>query len=149
MNTDISRVLVATDFSECSLAAVRWAAKTATAFGATLDLIHVWSYAPVYTRAMVSSGPPEEAVKRTEQEARRGLMEFHERIKAEGIEINAVLVRSGTPAEAVLYEAEEGRYDLLVAGTHGRTGVSRVFLGSVAEKLVRSAKCPVLTVRWE
>ncbi len=67
MNTDISRVLVATDFSECSLAAVRWAAKTATAFGATLDLIHVWSYAPVYTRAMVSSGPPEEAVKRTEQ----------------------------------------------------------------------------------
>lgn len=147
MSNDVTRILVATDFSECSMEAVRLAWKSAQAFGATLDLIHIWSYAPVYTRAMVSSGPPENAVKRTEQQARERLAAFQARIDEEGITINAVLVRSGTPAEGILHEVEVGRYSLLVAGTHGRKGVSRLFLGSVAEQLVRSAHCPVLTVR--
>ncbi|MFT5683643.1 MAG: nucleotide-binding universal stress UspA family protein [Myxococcota bacterium] len=147
MSNDVTRILVATDFSDCSMEAVRLAWKSAQAFGATLDLIHIWSYAPVYTRAMVSSGPPEDAVKRIEQQARERMATFQVQIDAEGITINAVLVRSGTPAEGVLHETEAGRYDLLVAGTHGRKGVSRLFIGSVAEKLVRSASCPVLTVR--
>jgi nucleotide-binding universal stress UspA family protein len=59
--------------------------------------------------------------------------------------VNATLVRAGEPAYEVLRLAEEGQYDLILMGTHGRTGLGRVLIGSVAEKISRLAKQPVLT----
>ena len=59
----------------------------------------------------------------------------------------AVKALVGVPWEAIADAAREGKYDLLVVGTHGRTGVSRAFIGSVAERLVRQAPCSVLVVR--
>jgi nucleotide-binding universal stress UspA family protein len=70
--------------------------------------------------------------------------------KTNGLEGNPAVtyeVVQGTPYNAILTVAKDGDFDLVVMGTHGRTGISHVLLGSVAEKVVRHARCPVLTIR--
>ena len=66
---------------------------------------------------------------------------------ARQIEVNTSFCEPGDPATTIVEHAAQGGYDLLVLGTHGRTGIAHAALGSVAEKVVRSAPCPVLTVR--
>jgi len=147
MTDTIQRILVATDFSSCSSAALERAGYIAGSLGAQLTAIHVWNYKAVYTDAMVGSGPPEDAVHKREAEAAEGMAAFTERARAAGVTITETLMRRGSPEEEIVKAAEEGGFDLIVMGTHGREGVPRFFIGSVAEHVVRRAGCPVLTVR--
>jgi nucleotide-binding universal stress UspA family protein len=117
-------VLFATDFSEASEPAGRVAVEIARSFGARLCVVHV---VPPVTDASV-------AAERVAATAR-----------ALGVKVDTVLLSGRAAAELVAY-ARDKRADLIVIGTHGRTGVSRVLLGSVAEHVVRAAPCPVLTV---
>ena len=140
----LKNVLVASDFSDCSDAAVRHAENVAEAFGATLHLLHVvteplhemWaSYAP---GADFLNG-----VHMLEEQARKRLEARALTLADTPAVINTVW---GDPSQEIIKYAADRGIDLIVCGTHGRTGLDHVVMGSVAERLVRSAPCPVMTV---
>jgi nucleotide-binding universal stress UspA family protein len=78
--------------------------------------------------------------------AERQLAVLKQSASALGLAINTAVV-SGRPAHAIVEHAKDGGFDLIVMGTHGRTGLSHAMMGSVAERVVRRAPCPVLTVQ--
>jgi universal stress protein A len=146
----IRQILVPVDFSEPSRAALEYAANLAQTFGATLDVLHVWeapSFAPRGSD-VVSVGAGEfgleDLIRKSAEEALDG---FVERARKRGVIVNSARAQRGAPAHAIVDAAKAGNYDLIVVGTHGRTGLPRVLLGSVAENVVRHAHCPVLAVR--
>jgi nucleotide-binding universal stress UspA family protein len=123
-SNDIREILVATDFSEIAETAVRVAHGYAKAFGARLHVFHVtW---------------PDE----------RGLTKLFAALVAQLGTTVPVVVAShrGDAADEIVGYAKAHGIHLIVLGTHGRTGVSRVLMGSVAERVIRTAPCPVLTV---
>jgi nucleotide-binding universal stress UspA family protein len=144
------QILVPTDFSEPSRAALEYAASIAKMLGASIDVFHVWevpSFTPPGTVVLGASAGElslDELVRRSAHEA---LEAFVEKARDEGIAVRSGRAERGVPAEAIVDAAKVGNYDLIVIGTHGRTGLSRVMLGSVAEHVVRHAHCPVLSVR--
>ena len=124
----VREILCATDFSDSSEAATRVAVDYARHFGARLHLLHVaWPGADPTT-------PPL-------------LAKLADELSAATPVVTAI--ESGTPAARIVQYAERHRIDLIVLGTHGRTGVTRALLGSVAEQVARTAPCPVLTVPRE
>ena len=122
----LRNILFATDFSKVSAAAGRTAADLARQFGARLHVLHV---VPRY----FDCDAPQPAL----QDAVAAL--------GPGLSVTAV-VTAGLAAPAIVAYAVVHRVDLIVVGTHGRTGFSHVLLGSVAEAVIRHAQCPVLTV---
>jgi nucleotide-binding universal stress UspA family protein len=143
------RILVAVDFSPCSRAALKRASDLASAFGATLDLLHVWTV-PVFLApdTLVNSPGGDRAyVELAQKDAEIRTSEFMLKARADGIAVERSFARFGEAARTIVVEAEQGHYDLIAIGTHGRTGMSHLLLGSVAEKVVRLANRPVLTVR--
>ena len=145
----LKKILVATDFSEPSEAALAYGRELARSFGAALTVVHVVEN--VLTRAYGVDGgvmmiDPElqrqiEAAAREHVE--RNIFEEDRKVlKATGV----VLV-SNAPAEAIVTFARQSNIGLIVMGTHGRGGVAHLVMGSVAERVVRTAPCPVLTVR--
>jgi nucleotide-binding universal stress UspA family protein len=137
------RVCCAVDFSETSRAALEEAADLARRAGAELTVIHVFE-PPVGASGTVV---PESALfEATRVELERKL----ELWRAEAEDLSGGAVRSrlvpGSAAQEVVRFAREGNFDLVVVGTHGRTGLRRLVLGSVAELVVREAGCPVLVV---
>jgi nucleotide-binding universal stress UspA family protein len=145
----LEKILVATDFSEPSEAALAYGRELAHSFGAALTVLHVVEN--VLSRAYGVDGAvmmidPElqrqiEAAAR-ERVDRELFDEDRQDLKATGI----VLV-SNAPAEAIVNFARQSNIDLVVMGTHGRGGVAHLVMGSVSERVVRTAPCPVLTVR--
>jgi nucleotide-binding universal stress UspA family protein len=133
-----TRILVPTDFSSQADAALAQARALAAQFGATLHLLHIAEN--VFLRAVV--GDPHAL----EVAARRAL---EDRLTAEDRARGTVtaLETSDEPAKEIIQYARETGIDLIVMGTHGRTGLPHVLLGSVAEHVVRTAPCPVLTLR--
>jgi nucleotide-binding universal stress UspA family protein len=81
------------------------------------------------------------------KDAEQALDEFMGEARKRGIDVRSARAERGHPAHAIVEAANQGTYDLIVLGTHGRTGLARVLIGSVAERVVRLAGCPVLTVR--
>ncbi len=145
-------ILVPTDLSPCSTRALATAQQFASAFGASIDLLYVWS-APalvspesVITGVGINEQPLLEWIRHSASEH---LTRFEADARGSGIAVRTSLCESGDPASTIIERAADGKYDLLVLGTHGRTGFSHVIIGSVAEKVVRRAPCPVLTVRSE
>ena len=148
MSKPIARILVPTDFSRHSEAALAYAAGLARQLGATIELLHVvddpflsgaWSpdvYVPNAT----------ELLRDLAADARKRLDDAAARIAAHGI-TTGVSVLTGPPVRIIVEHAATGEFDLIVIGTHGRTGLSHAILGSVAERVLRTAMCPVLTVR--
>jgi len=136
------RILVATDFGDCSRQALDLAVNLAP-FGAQLTLLHVWdaprySYGNgLYLPAELVAPVEQAAIARLEQE----LTELKKRYPTA-----KSALRAGAAWEQVLGAANDLRADLIVMGTHGRRGLEHALLGSVAEKVVRSARVPVLTV---
>lgn len=134
------------DFSEPSREAMRTSAELTRRFDAELTLLHVYQV-PGYAfpEGFVLAGP----------EVLRDLVAHIEetlaawRMEAEGIvpEKVSVEVVMGVPFAEIVRFTRQGHYDLIVMGTHGRGGLRHVLLGSVAEKVVRKASCPVLTIR--
>jgi universal stress protein A len=128
----LKKILVATDFGEASAAALRYGRELATAFAATLRLLHVAEDLSV-TGLGVNGyvGLPPEVL----QDDDRRLL------KAE-----AITISSNRIAGTIVEYARANAVDLIVVGTHGRRALSHMMLGSVAERVVRTAPCPVLTV---
>jgi nucleotide-binding universal stress UspA family protein len=143
-------MLVATDFSECSNAALDKAAFLAKRLGAALDVLHVWEV-PVFVPPELNmieaalGGPT--LVDLIEKRAGRKLDAFVAAARERGIAISHSLSERGTPWVVIVRTAEREGHDLVVLGTHGRTGISHTVMGSVAERVVRHSHCPVLTVR--
>jgi nucleotide-binding universal stress UspA family protein len=145
----LQKILVPTDFSTCSEAALERAAELAKSFGATIDLLHVWE-APAYIapEAMVgAAGGSQTLADLVKHEAESEMKKFVAGAQKKGIAIHDARIEHGPPARVVVEEAKRGDYDMIAVGTHGRTGLPHLLLGSVAEKIVRRADRPVLTVR--
>ncbi len=141
-------ILVATDLASdpASARAVDLAVDLATKLGATLTLVHVHEFPAV---AQPHAAVNFAAFQASVLEAAGGaLVALADSVRGRVPEAKAVL-RRGRPWEEILAAADELRADLIVIGTHGRRGVSRALLGSVAEKVVRMSPLPVLTVGGE
>lgn len=134
------RILVPIDFSEPSERALSAAIELARTFGARLALLHVWSI-PNAAYARELSWP----VVDVEATARAALERVRARVAEVYPETEAVL-RKGSEWQSILDVVKEQRMDLIVMGTHGRRGLPRWLIGSVAEKVVRLSPVPVLTV---
>jgi nucleotide-binding universal stress UspA family protein len=137
------RIVVATDFSDCAECAVSLAVEMSQKFNAALTLVHCWE-APTYSYggALYASV---DTITPIERAASRCLEEALTAVKARVPEATSML-RSGSAWEEILLAAAETHADLIVVGTHGRQGLTRALLGSVAERVVRMAKLPVLSV---
>lgn len=149
-NLNVRRILVPIDFSACSRAALEYAESLAERFGATIDLIYVWEvppYIPPESMVGVPGHDTQTLVQVAHQNAEQEMQRFTKDLKERGVKIGRALLDSGDPGRTIVEVAEDEGYDLIVAGTHGRTGFSHLIMGSVAERIVRHAKCPVLTVR--
>jgi nucleotide-binding universal stress UspA family protein len=143
----IQRILVPVDYSACSRAALGFAAELAQRFDAALDVVHVWDRPSYVTGAVMAHSEPisgKSLIKMIQDNAERDLSEFLSSASLPGNVPGRLL--AGDPASAILHELKQGRHDLVVVGTHGRTGLSHALLGSVAEKLIRLAAVPVVTV---
>lgn len=143
------KILVPVDYSECSQAALAAAMVFAESFGASVDVVHVWDR-PTYVSdtVMVTSagGAKRSLIDMIRENAEQEMNDF---IGAAKIPTSVPLTHrllSGEPASTLLRELQRREHDLVVVGTHGRTGFAHVLLGSVAERLVRLSPVPVLTV---
>ena len=134
----LKRILVPIDFSSHSMNALRYARELAQQFGAQLLLLHVIEPLQFITVADVYD------------EQRRlsdaALAHLGEDLTRQGVKAQLV-VEAGVPSHVIAATGERSGVDLIVIGTHGRTGLAHVVIGSVAERVVRTATCPVLTVR--
>lgn len=135
----LNNILVATDFGPASDAALTYGRALAKQFGARLHLLHAAEND--FLRATVTDPHVLRAAVARRLEER---LTAEDRGERSG---HAVLETSDRPAETITEYAKHARIDLIVMGTHGRTGVSHLLVGSVAERVVRTAPCPVLTVR--
>ena len=144
----LKKILVATDFSEPSDAALAYGRELARTFGAALTLVHVVD--EVMSRGYGIDGgvmlsDPQYQIQ-VEADARRQLnaaIEGEDR----AITASARVLVSRSPASAIVSYAHESDIDLIVMGTRGRGGVAHLLMGSVSERVVQTAPCPVLTVR--
>ncbi len=138
-----SRIVCAVDFSEASRGALEHAAELARRFHAELLLVHVW-------KGLLARGDEGVALPPTPQEKAelgRKLEEWErDAEQIGGREVRSVLT-TGSPGTEVAKIASEERADLVVTGTHGRTGFERAVLGSVAEEILRHSPCAVLVVK--
>jgi nucleotide-binding universal stress UspA family protein len=141
----IKKILCAVDFSEASPKVADYAKLLATTFGAKLVVIYA---APSLSQYVGFHVPPNsienfvgEIVSGAEKTMDNYLNEFFD-----GMEVKGKVV-TGYAAEEILRAADEEKADLIVMGTHGRRGIDRILFGSVAEKIVKSSKRPVLTIR--
>jgi nucleotide-binding universal stress UspA family protein len=144
----INRILVATDFSEASSAALLYGMNLARTYRAQLDVVHVVN--DLAARVLPSSeATPDAGRVQTEMEAvaRHALDALLAGEDRRLVRARAVLLTSAQPADRLVSYARDAKADLIVMGTHGRTSVAHFFMGSVAQHVVRSASCPVLTVR--
>jgi nucleotide-binding universal stress UspA family protein len=142
----IQSILCPTDFSECSLAVLDDAIGLAQRFEAKLTLIHVYQL-PAYSFAEPTLLYNGEILKALESEAKRSLDKLKQSVEARLGRPVAAKVQLGAPYAEIVDEARQGDHDLIVIGTHGRTGLKHLLIGSVAERVVQLAPCRVLVVR--
>jgi len=147
-----NRILVPVDFSAHSDLALCYATTIANRFGASVEALHVvedpfvsgaWS-----TGAIAPNIP--ELLADLVRVARAKLDDMSTAAANEGMRLTSTIlttVATGEPADSISCYATTGKFDLIVMGTHGRRGLSHALMGSVAERVVRKAPCPVLTVR--
>ena len=143
----IKNLLVATDFSEVSDAALSYGRTLAEQFAATLHLVHVVE--DIATMTFTTDGvaaPIPGLQEELEDAARTQLDAAVARVQGRGQRPQMCIITSNARAAAIVDYAKNASIDLIVIGTHGRGGMSRLLLGSVAERVVRTAPCPVLTV---
>ncbi|HKZ05572.1 MAG TPA: universal stress protein [Methylomirabilota bacterium] len=140
------RILVAVDFSPASEKAWAHARRLAAQSGGELVLAHVVPDAPRFVGGPLTRARLAEVRAALRRWAEQRLEQCVAAARAEGRRVR-VAVRVGVPYEEIVALARDERADLLVIGTRGRSGAPRTLLGSVAERVVRLAPCPVLSVR--
>jgi universal stress protein A len=143
-------ILVSVDFSEHSERIVVYAAKLAACFGCSVILLHVISLQdyPVNQYPLEYTVPDRyvSQYEFAESEVKNGLKSFEGHFVSRGLHVETE-TRVGSPFEEILAAAEHSAADLIVIGTHGRTGLGRLLLGSTAERVIARSHCPVLVVR--
>jgi len=144
----LKKILVATDFSEPSDAAMAYGRELARTFGASLTVLHIVDN--ILTRAYGADGivlADPELQREIETSAQRQVdaVLFDEDRKMLGAV--GLVITSNSPSAAIVTYARDASIDLIVMGTHGRGAIAQLLMGSVAERVVRIAPCPVLTVR--
>jgi nucleotide-binding universal stress UspA family protein len=142
----IRRILVPVDYSAPSRTALEYAAFLAERLGATLDVVHVWDKPSFVPENVTVGNPPRPLGELIAENADREMDEF---IAAAALPAGTKIERhlaSGEPSAACLLRLSAQPYDLVVVGTHGRTGMRHLLLGSIAERLVRLSPVPVVTV---
>lgn len=140
----IHRVLLATDFSPSALAAARMAVEIATRFDAPLDILHVYGMPGLTLPDGTFYAAPDYAA-RVAQAAQEALDREVARHTGFRIQVKGIL-KVDEPWRGVVETAKESNAGLIVMGTHGRHGLPRMLMGSVAERVVRTSLIPVLTV---
>ena len=141
----IATILVPTDFSTDADAALERAIDFAKLFGARIHLLHAYYIAPQAATPWSYSFPAG-LIDEVRQDALRRVEELREKVEARGIEASSE-VSGEPPSLAIIASAERQKADLIAMGTRGLTGIKHVLLGSVAERTLRHAPCPVLTVK--
>lgn len=146
---NVQRILFPTDFSDHSKAAEKSACDLADQFGAELHVLHVL-HDPLLTMPMTAAAllVPPQSLENEITFAEDEIQKIPPMAMASGKRVVRV-VRTGTIFDTIVRYAQESAIDLIVIGTHGRTGLRHVLLGSIAERVVQHAPCSVLTVRPE
>ena len=142
----IKKILLPTDLSSASISAFEYAKSLAEKYGATIYVLHVLENIPPVLAIHSLDLTIERLEKNMEENAKNQL----EKIVKESLKTKnkvQTFIRKGVVDHEIVKFAEEKKIDLIVMGTHGRTGIELTILGSIAEKVVRKAKCPVLTVK--
>ena len=142
------RILCPVDTSECSERALSEALSLAQRFDASVEILHVY-HVPAYVQPSVlvwASVGPRPLWEVAEEQARSELEGFLSRMSLLDRGRTSTALEVGDPAITIAERARRDNHDLIVMGTHGRTGARRLVLGSVAERVVRLASCPVLVV---
>jgi len=144
----IQRITYATDFSPSSLAAFPHALRLARVTGAEVTILHVL---PALTPFVDLGYVPQQTWSEFDATMRaKAGQEMNHLIRQAvdaGVRTTSCIVGPGLPADEIVRAVDKAKTDVLVLGTHGRTGVARLLLGSVATRVVATASCPVLTVR--
>lgn len=140
---EFGKILFPTDFSESAENAARYAISLAKKYGGKLYIVHI---VEPFTYTTDFGLDYSVQYKEMEATARRLLDEFVTSIQRNNLNAEGVLL-SGEPFVEIIKYAKREQVDLIVMGTHGRTGLEHMLLGSVAEKVVRKSPCPVLTVK--
>ena len=142
----IKKILFPTDFTEGALAAMPYVADLAASYGAKLYLLHVIYDMSASTGLHVPHISLNAMYEEMQKGAEKEIGDFGAEMSVKLKDVETRVLR-GVPYEEILKFARENGVDLIVMGTHGRSGLDRVIFGSTAEKVVRNAECPVLTVR--
>ena len=144
----VSTILVATDFSPSAERAVALAADYARHFQAQLLVVHAYRVDIPVASPLTGGGYilPDGFFEQIAKEARQRVEKVANEAAAQGVSAIGIAV-DRHPATAIIDEAKARKADLIVMGTHGRGGLSRLLAGSTAERVMRKARCPVVTVR--
>ncbi len=146
---EFKKILVPVDFSDCSNKALEYAILFGEKYGAALTLFHVVALFQEDVGETERMQELEKIVKRQEEKIREQMSGSKEKVTARGVSVNTVIQRGINPADTILEFLDEQDFDLVIMGTHGRTGLKHVLQGSVAEKVVRLSPVPVLTIHRE
>ncbi len=145
----IKRILLPVDIAEMSRPAYDHAADLARRFHASIDVLYIWDPSSQITpaaRMRLLPGDERPVEEMAHHVADAEVSAVRRNLEQEGVESVTARIEVGEPAEQILRVAGEGGYDLVVMGTHGRTRLSQLLLGSVASAVVRRSPCPVMTV---
>jgi universal stress protein A len=145
----IQKIVCPVDFSNCAQQALSYAVDLALQFGAELSIVHAYEDPTAYVTPMPMSGyvgPTADVLLELRKQLELRLEESKSQVAKAGVNVRGELLE-GAPYRVVLDWAKEWGADLIVIGTHGHTGFTHALLGSVTERVVRMATCPVLTIR--
>ena len=140
-------ILVPVDGSETSYAAVAQAAELAKAFGGKITVVQVLALDPYIAAEYISATQTNDLIERARTSVLKTLEEAAAKFSDMGIPVEAKLLEGQVVHREIIREAETSKADLIVIGSHGRTGLKRLFLGSVAQNVLGEAHIPVLVVR--
>ena len=140
-------ILVPVDGSETSYAAVAQAAELAKAFGGKITVVQVLALDPYIAAEYISATQTNYLIERARTSVLKTLEEAAAKFSDLGIPVEAKLLEGQVVHREIIKEAETSKADLIVIGSHGRTGLKRLFLGSVAQSVLGEAHIPVLVVR--
>jgi nucleotide-binding universal stress UspA family protein len=146
---NIQKIVCPSDFSTCAMQALKYAVELARQFRAEISLVHAYEDPAAYVAPLPMSGyvgPGADLLLELRQTLETRLEHLREDVEKQGVTVRAELLE-GAPYRVVLDWADEWQADMIVIGTHGHTGLSHALLGSVTERVVRMASCPVLTIR--
>ena len=145
MTIDVRTILVPIDFSPNAEAVLDWAAHLAEEHQSKLVLLHAY-HLPVDFQQLEGAYLPPDFWTQVKSDASQNLDRYAADLRGRGLSVETV-VREGYPASVIEEEARDRHADLIVIGTRGHTGLKHLLLGSVAERVVQKAPCPVLTVK--